>query len=167
MSWSDGGNQSNNHQPEPLLLLIPPPTRSRPIRFPPHLPPSGDGGGGGGCTLDKTGTGDALLPALFLVVLGLLLMRIKRRANKAGRTSGRSPTSSNKFREAAPLLRDNCDESRFLSEICRLGFCWPPQLFGDLAFLLLCSVGSFVPPRGPSCHGPFPFIRCPWSRYGR
>lgn len=49
-------------------------------------PPSGDGSGGGGCTLNRAGTGDALLPLLFLVVLGLLLVRAKRRATKADRT---------------------------------------------------------------------------------
>ncbi len=78
-SWSDGGNQSHTiigtaattytATYEVATEPIPSPT------------PSSDGGGGG-CTLTRSGTGDALLPLLFLVVLGLLLMRIKRRVNK-------------------------------------------------------------------------------------
>ena len=85
VSWSDGGNQSHTITgTQPLTYTAIYEVTTDPIPSPP--PPSGDGGGGG-CTLDRTGTGDAMLPALFLVVLGLLLMRIKRRANKAERTS--------------------------------------------------------------------------------
>jgi glucose/arabinose dehydrogenase len=85
VSWSDGGNQSHTitgTAAAPYIATYE--VTTDPIPSPP--PPSGDGGGGG-CMLDRTGTGDAMLPALFLVVLGLLLMRIKRRANKADRTS--------------------------------------------------------------------------------
>jgi glucose/arabinose dehydrogenase len=85
VSWSDGGNQSHTITGTAAATYTATyEVTTDPIPSPP--PPSGDGGGGG-CTLDKLGTGDALLPALFLVVLGLLLMRIKRRANKADRTS--------------------------------------------------------------------------------
>jgi hypothetical protein len=38
--------------------------------------------GGGGCTLSRSGTVDALLPLLFLAVVGLLLVRDKRCVNK-------------------------------------------------------------------------------------
>ena len=113
VSWSDGGNQSHTITGTAAATYTATyEVTTDPIPSPPL--PSGDGGGGG-CTLDRTGTGDAMLPALFLVVLGLLLMRIKRRANKADRTSV-CATSSNKFHEAAPLLWDNCDESRFISD---------------------------------------------------
>ena len=85
VSWSDGGNQSHTITGTAAATYTATyEVTTDPIPSPP--PPSGDGGGGGGCTLDKTGTGDAMLPALFLVVLGLLLMRIKRRANEADRT---------------------------------------------------------------------------------
>jgi PKD repeat protein len=85
VSWSDGGNQSHIITGTAAATYTATyEVTTDPIPSPP--PPSGDGGGGG-CTLDKLGTGDALLPALFLVILGLLLMRIKRRANKADRTS--------------------------------------------------------------------------------
>jgi PKD repeat protein len=85
VSWSDGGNQSHTITGTAAATYTATyEVTTDPIPSPP--PPSGDGGGGG-CTLDKLGTGDALLPALFLVVLGLLLMRIKRRANKADRIS--------------------------------------------------------------------------------
>ena len=61
--------------------------RSNPSTSPPSPPQNESGdGGGGGCTLDRTGTGDALLPALFLVVIGLLLWRTTRRMDKADRT---------------------------------------------------------------------------------
>jgi len=82
VSWSDGGNQSHTITGTAAATY----TATYEVTTDPiPLPPS-DNGGGGGCTLDSTGTGDAMLPALFLVVLGLLLMRIKQRANKADRT---------------------------------------------------------------------------------
>jgi PKD repeat protein len=94
VSWSDGKAQSHDitgnaaatyaatYEVTTDPIPSPPPS---PIPSPP--PSSGDGGGGGGgCTINRTGTGDAMLPALFLVVLGLLIMRIKRRANEADRT---------------------------------------------------------------------------------
>jgi PKD repeat protein len=84
VSWSDGGTQSHTITATAAATYTATyEVTTDPIPSPP--PPSGDSGGGG-CTLDRTGTGDAMLPALFLVVLGLLLLRIKRRANKAGRT---------------------------------------------------------------------------------
>jgi len=84
-SWSDGGNQSHlitgtaavTYAATYSLTAPPPPP-------PPTTPPAS--GGGGGCTLDRLGKGDALLPTLFLVVLGLLLVKTKRRANEADRT---------------------------------------------------------------------------------
>ena len=84
VSWSDGGNQSHTITGTAAATYTATyEVTTDPIPSPP--PPSGDGGGGG-CTLDRTGTGDAMLPALFLVVLGLLILRIKRRANKADHT---------------------------------------------------------------------------------
>jgi glucose/arabinose dehydrogenase len=84
VSWSDGGNQSHTITgTQPLTYTAIYEVTTDPIPSPPL--PSGDGGGGG-CTLDRTGTGDALLPILFLVVLGLLLVRTKRRAHEADRT---------------------------------------------------------------------------------
>lgn len=90
VSWSDGGNQSHNIVATAAATYtatykvttnpIPP---STPLPAPSPTP-SGDAGGGG-CTLNRTGTGDALLPLLFLIVLGLFSLRIKRRVNKADR----------------------------------------------------------------------------------
>ena len=78
VSWSDGGNQSHTITGTAAATYTATyEVTTDPIPSPP--PPIVDGGGGG-CTLDRTGTGDAMLPALFLVVLGLVLMRIKRRA---------------------------------------------------------------------------------------
>lgn len=89
VSWSDGGNQSQTIIGTAAATYTATyevatyEVTTNPIPSPP--PPSG-GGGGGGCTLNRTGTGDATLPAMFLIVLGLLSMRIKRRVNKADRT---------------------------------------------------------------------------------
>lgn len=83
-SWSDGGNQS--HAIRGTAAATYTATYEVATEPPPSPTPSGDGGGGG-CTLNRSGTGDAMLPALFLVVFGLLLMRIKRRVNKVDRTS--------------------------------------------------------------------------------
>ena len=86
VSWSDGGNQSHTITGTASATYTATyEVTTDPIPSPSPPPPSGDGGGGG-CTLDRTGTGDAMLPALFLVVLGLLFMRMKRRANEADRT---------------------------------------------------------------------------------
>lgn len=85
VSWSDGGNQSHNIVGTAASTYTATfEVTTEPIPSAP--PPSGDGSGGGGCTLNRAGTGDALLPLLFLVVLGLLLVRAKRRATKADRT---------------------------------------------------------------------------------
>ena len=92
VSWSDGGDQSHTITGNAVATYTAtyevttdpiPPSPS-----PPSSPQNGGGdGGGGGCTLDRMGTGDAMLPALFLVVLGLLFLRRKRLGNKADRTS--------------------------------------------------------------------------------
>ena len=82
VSWSDGGNQSH------LITGTAPAsyTATYDAAATPAPAPTESSGGGGGCTLDGQGTGDALLPALFLVVLVLLLVRTKRRAKEADRT---------------------------------------------------------------------------------
>ena len=83
VSWSDGGNQSHNITGTAAATYTATyKVTTNPI---PSSTPSGDSGGGG-CTLNRSGTGDALLPLLFLVVLGLFLLRIKRRVNKVDRT---------------------------------------------------------------------------------
>jgi glucose/arabinose dehydrogenase len=83
-SWSDNGSQTH------LVTATAPAsytaTYSADATTPPPTTTPPASGGGGGCTLDRVGTGDALLPILFLVVLGLLLVRTKRRANEADRT---------------------------------------------------------------------------------
>ena len=89
VSWSDGGTPSHTISGTAAATYTAtyefrPDSISDSILSPP--PPIVDGGGGG-CTLDRTGTGDAMLPALFLVVLGLLFMSITRRANTGDRTS--------------------------------------------------------------------------------
>ena len=85
VSWSDGGAQSHTITGAASATYTATyAVTTDPIPSPPS--PSSDGGGGG-CTLDRTGTGDAMLAALFLVVLGLSVMRITRRANKSDRTS--------------------------------------------------------------------------------
>jgi glucose/arabinose dehydrogenase len=76
VSWSDGGSQSHNITGNAAATYTATYEVTTDPIPPPPTPPSS---GGGGCTLDRTGTGDAMLPALFLVVLGLLLMRITRR----------------------------------------------------------------------------------------
>ncbi|MDF0674989.1 MAG: PQQ-dependent sugar dehydrogenase [Nitrospira sp.] len=88
VSWSDGGNQSHNIVGTAAATYIATyEVATEPIPSPTPSPtPSGDVGGGG-CTLNRSGTGDALLPLLFLIVLGLFFLRIKRRVNKADRTS--------------------------------------------------------------------------------
>ena len=81
VSWSDGGNRSHlitGNAPANYTAtynVTDNTTSSAP------LPPPDSGGGG--CTIDRAGTGDALLPILFVVVLGLLLVRLRRRANEA------------------------------------------------------------------------------------
>ena len=85
VSWSDGGAQSHTITGAASATYTATyEVTTDPIPSPPS--PSSDGGGGG-CTLDRTGTGDAMLAALFLVVLGLSVMKITRRANKSDRTS--------------------------------------------------------------------------------
>jgi PKD repeat protein len=79
VSWSDGGNQSHSITGTAAATY----TATYEVMTDPIPSPPSPSGGGGGCTLDRTGIGDAMLPALFLVFLGLLLMRIRRRANKA------------------------------------------------------------------------------------
>jgi hypothetical protein len=91
VSWSDGGAQSHTITGNAAATyaatyevttdpISPPPSPST-------SPQNGGGdGGGGGCTLGKTGTGDAMLPASLLIVIGLLLWRIMRRTDKADRT---------------------------------------------------------------------------------
>jgi hypothetical protein len=88
VSWSDGGNQSHTITGTASATYTATyKVTTDPIPSPPPPPQNESGdGGGGGCTIDRTGTGDAMLPALFLVVLGLLLLRVKLRANKADRT---------------------------------------------------------------------------------
>ena len=83
-SWSDGGNQSHLIVGAASKTYTATYSLTAPTPPPPTTPPASDGGGG--CTLDRLGTGDALLPILFLVVLGLLLVRTKRRAHEADRT---------------------------------------------------------------------------------
>ena len=91
VSWSDGGDQSHTITGNAAATYtatyevttdpIPPPPS------PPASPQNGGGdGGGGGCTLGRTGTGDAMLPASLLIVIGLLLWRIMRRTDKVDRT---------------------------------------------------------------------------------
>lgn len=46
---------------------------------PPPPPPSSNAGGGG-CTIAPAGTNDAMMPGLFLVLLGLLCWRVRRRS---------------------------------------------------------------------------------------
>ena len=89
VSWSDGGDQSHTITGNAVATYtatyevttdpIPPPPSPSP-------PPQSESGGGGGCTLDRTGTGDAMLPASILIVMGLLLWRIMRRTDKADHT---------------------------------------------------------------------------------
>jgi glucose/arabinose dehydrogenase len=90
VSWSDGGNQSHTITGAAAATYTATyKVTTDPIPPPPSSPPPQSGssdGGGGGCTLDKTGTGDALLPMLFLLVIGLLLWRIPRKTDKADRT---------------------------------------------------------------------------------
>ena len=87
VSWADGGAQSRTITANAAATYTATyEVTTDPIPSPPP-PPSG-GGGGGGCTLDRTGTGDATLPALFLIVLGLLLLRKRRRVNESDRTLG-------------------------------------------------------------------------------
>ena len=90
VSWSDGGNQSHTITGAAAATYTATyKVTTDPIPPPPSSPPPQSGsndGGGGGCTLDRTGTGDALLPILFLLVIGLLLWRIPRKTDKADRT---------------------------------------------------------------------------------
>ncbi|MEO5864995.1 MAG: PKD domain-containing protein [Nitrospiraceae bacterium] len=82
VSWSDGGSQSHTITGTASATY----TATYKVTtdpIPDPIPASGDGGG---CTVDRLGTGDALLPALFLVVIGLLLWRTTRRTDKADRT---------------------------------------------------------------------------------
>lgn len=77
VSWSDGGDQSHT------LTADAAKTYSATYQATSNpAPPLSDNSGGGGCTLNRSGTGDALLPLLFLAVVGLLLMRGKRHGNK-------------------------------------------------------------------------------------
>ena len=90
VSWSDGGSQSHTITGAAAATYTATyKVTTDPIPPPPSSPPPQSGsndGGGGGCTLDRTGTGDALLPMLFLLVIGLLLWRIPRKTDKADRT---------------------------------------------------------------------------------
>ena len=85
VSWSDNGSQTH------LVTATAPASYTATYKVTANTtasaPPPPSSSGGGGCTLDRLGTGDALLPALFLVLLVLLLVRTKRRANEADRTS--------------------------------------------------------------------------------
>ena len=84
VSWSDGGAQSHTMTGTAAATytatyeVIPDPISS------PTLPSDG---GGGGCTLGRPGTGDAMLPTLLLVALGLLFLKRERRGNTGDRTS--------------------------------------------------------------------------------
>jgi hypothetical protein len=84
VSWSDGGSQT--HLVTGTTSASYTATYSAAAATPPPSTTAPANGGGGGCTLDRLGTGDALLPTLFIVVLALLLVRTKRRANEADRT---------------------------------------------------------------------------------
>ena len=84
VSWSDGGNQSHAITGAASATYTATyEVTTDPIPSPP--PPISDGGGGG-CTIDRTGTGDAMIPASLLIVIGLLLWRIMRQTDKADRT---------------------------------------------------------------------------------
>ena len=84
-TWSDGGNQSHNITGTASVTY----TATYSLTAPPPPPaPAQSSGGGGGCTLGRPETGDALLPVLFLVSFGLLLLRTRRRTNEADRTLG-------------------------------------------------------------------------------
>jgi hypothetical protein len=76
VSWSDGGNQSHTIAGTATATYTATyEATSNPVA---SHPPS-DNGGGGGCTLNRSGTVDALLPILFLAVVGLLRLRGRRR----------------------------------------------------------------------------------------
>ncbi len=80
VSWSDGGDQSHTITADATKTYTATyEVTGNPI--PP--PPPSDNGGGGGCTINRSGTGDAILPLLFLAVVALLLTRGKRRLNKS------------------------------------------------------------------------------------
>lgn len=79
-AWSDGGGQSHTITGNASATFTATyEVTTDPI---PSPTPSDDSGGGGGCTLSRSGTGDALLPLLFLIAVGLLLMRGKRCVKK-------------------------------------------------------------------------------------
>jgi len=81
VSWSDGGNRSHDIDATAAATYTATyEVTTDPIPSP--TPPS-DNGGGGGCTLNRSGTGDALMPLFFLAVVGLLLLRGKRRVSKS------------------------------------------------------------------------------------
>jgi hypothetical protein len=81
MSWSDGGNRSHDIDASAAATY----TATYEITTGPIPPPPSpsDNSSGGGCTLNQSGTGDALLPLLFLTVVALLLLRGKRGVNRS------------------------------------------------------------------------------------
>ena len=80
VSWSDGGDQSHPITADAAKTY----TATYAVTTDPIPPPTpSDNSSGGGCTLNQSGTGDALLPLLFLTVVALLLLRGKRRVNRS------------------------------------------------------------------------------------
>lgn len=81
VSWSDGGNRSHDIDASAAATY----TATYEITTDPIPPPPSpsDNSSGGGCTLNQSGTGDALLPLLFLTVVALLLLRGKRGVNRS------------------------------------------------------------------------------------
>ncbi|MFO0701018.1 MAG: PQQ-dependent sugar dehydrogenase [Nitrospira sp.] len=79
VSWSDGGTQSHNITANAAKTYT---ATYEATSDPVPSPPPSDNGGGGGCTINRSGTGDALLPLLFLTVVALLLLRGKRHVYK-------------------------------------------------------------------------------------
>lgn len=80
VSWSDGGSQSHTITGSAAATY----TATYEVTTDPiPSPPASDNSGGGGCTLNKSGTIDAILPLLFLAIVALLLLRGKRRVNKS------------------------------------------------------------------------------------
>lgn len=80
VSWSDGGNQSHTIDGTATATYT---ATYGATSGPVASHPTSDNGGGGGCTLNRSGTVDALLPALFLAVVGLILLRGQRRVKKS------------------------------------------------------------------------------------
>ena len=79
VSWSDGGDQSHTITANATKTYT---ASYEATSDPVPSPPPSDNSGGGGCTLNRSGTNDALLPVLFLTVIALLLLRGKRPVNK-------------------------------------------------------------------------------------